>query len=225
MIKRISAILVAIIFTLSGCKDMPLNNVEDVIENSERSIVHIFYGDNSCSGFHIGNGVVITAAHCFSDLPGYATENITMDSYLEKYLQVEAIEINHDKDLAILNISNFVMPALLLWDPELDGRLRIGSSAIAMGFPGYYDMQFTFETGYVKDIVTDATGLTIIKGRDLVYPGESGGPLISLKNGKVIGVGHTVYSLMLMGINKPAHKHYDIGTFVSVAELNSILSK
>lgn len=225
MLKTILITFLAIL-TISGCRPVPdtNTNVEDFIENSQRAMVHIFYGDKSCSGFHVGSDIIVTAAHCFSDLPSYATKNITMNSYSKNELYPEAISVDHDKDLAILYSADFPETALALWDTNTDGPVRLGSPVAALGYPGYYDMHFTFEIGYVKDIVIDHTGLLVIKGRNMIYPGESGGPLISLKNGKVIGVGHTVYGLMLEGITKSAHKHYDIGIFVSTDELIPIFN-
>jgi hypothetical protein len=128
-----------------------------------------------------------------------------------------------EKDLVLLSVYDFRGPALELWDNAWDGQIPMGMEMIALGYPGYYDIEFQWEHGYVKDVIL-FRGVEMVVSMDASHPGQSGGPAISSANGKVIGMVDAGIEVITWR-KPPMHTHVSLSVFVSAREIRAFLSK
>jgi S1-C subfamily serine protease len=201
---------------MGGCA----HTVESTLSESRGSVVKLEYNSGICTSFHIGGGYFLTAAHCFHD--AVLVSGVTViDDRGERH---RAALINRDskRDIAILAVDDFHGPALKLWGPS-DGAVKMGSETLTLGFPGYYGTDFIFEHSRVQDqLVLRDTRVFIAK--EAAYKGQSGGPVISVANGKVLGLVRSCAE-KVMDLETGAHVHNSLGIFVSYEELRRFISK
>jgi len=124
-----------------------------------------------------------------------------------------------EKDLVLLSVYGFKGPALHLWD----GNIPYGMELVVLGYPGYYDVNFLWEHGYVKDIV-EFDGIEMILSEESSYAGESGGPVISTVDGRVIGMVDAGMEL-IEWLRIPMHSHISLSLFVSATEIRAFLTR
>jgi hypothetical protein len=193
----------------------PLNTKQIVRHNHDgvakmTRVMHFMDGSeakSSCTVFHIGQEQMLTAAHCFDPLylilhedkllgPG-VQENFDhkiIDSHGHEYTSFKILKYNFEHDLVLMSVPKFDGRGLAIWNPVFDGEPEVGSQIIALGYPGYFATKFTFETGLLKAIDRIQTGLgadgPFIISKGTLFPGYSGGPTLSMDNGKVIGLNH-----------------------------------
>lgn len=144
----------------------------------------------SGTGFLHKSGKVITAAHVIQNCPasGIAIVNISGNVY-----QVSSISQDVALDLAILSPKTKIIGSEALPISSSD-QYAIGSQVSTWGFPaGYQGLAPLLSSGYLSG--TDKVALP--KGTEPVSQlivnaafnsGNSGGPLIEIENGTVIGV-------------------------------------
>jgi hypothetical protein len=132
-------------------------------------------------------------------------------------------KFNKAKDLVLLLAPDFKGPALSLWDGGWDGHIPRGMELVALGYPGYYGLDFIFEHGFIKDIV-NFEGVEMVVSEEASYSGESGGPVLSTANGKVIGMVDAGIELINWR-RFPMHEHVSISLFVSAMEIRAFLAK
>lgn len=226
----IKVLLFCLLFTCSSClvfRTGLITPEEALSPRYSNAVVKIEAnnGRGMCTGFHIGKSQILTAAHCLPDgaeLFALLGKNLLLPSQLLKVTDragrahsVSVSRVDVRTDLVLLSAPTFNGPALSLGR----GLPREGSSVVVLGFPGYYGGQFTFDVMRYKGIYVLNPGTT--DKRDLVVttkgvaPGYSGGPLISLETGKVIGVVHAIiarqrYLNPITGV----HIHDDFGLSV-----------
>lgn len=127
------------------------------------------------SGFFItNNGYIITNEHV---VKGQST--VSIELYDKSKLSAQVIKTDAAKDLALLKVSpgsNF--PFLKL---ESTKNLKVGDKVIGIGVPKGYD--WTVTEGIISAIRNNA-----IQTDAALNEGNSGGPLISVRTGKVVGV-------------------------------------
>lgn len=186
-------------------------------------------GRGGCSGFHVGGNQIITAAHCIPDsaviiftfepkplaLP--PSELVVKHRDSTKY-PATLVRLDKSLDLALLTVVKFKGPALDLAYEWLMPRL--GSDAIVLGYPGYFNRNFTFEVMKYKGLVkipvdpedkTKGNKTFVVTTKGLA-PGYSGSPVISMETGQVIGVAHAIVPKMLfLSPYNPIHIHDDYG--------------
>jgi S1-C subfamily serine protease len=142
------------------------------------------------------------------------------DSNEDIYL-ADVVRFSVKKDLVLLSVPGFTGPSLEIWNPQWDGEPPIGMELIAMGYPAYYATEFSWEQGFLKDIAT-VKGIEMLVSEESSYSGESGGPVVSTANGKVMGI-------VEAGVEQIAwlamldHSHVSISLFISANEINSFL--
>jgi len=169
--------------------------------------------------FHIGRGIWLTCAHCvrsfkrgspLSDSLWYDSE-IIISRDGEGQVSAELLAVDLTLDVAVLR------------GPDSGGHLELGSAedsivgtkVVAVGNPQGYennvsegivsgtDRRVFYEKGAPLYTFTDAQ----------VMPGNSGGPLVSLENGKVVG---------MMCIILPADGIYGLNAALPVEYLKKI---
>lgn len=217
---RIFSTIVLIFTLLSGCisSNTGPNTAESVISDSKNAIVRITYNEGSCTGFHIGYNLFATAAHCFWPGPYFPISDINIIRNTEK-LSAEIVTLDFNTDVALLISDNFSGPSLELYQESIDGPLTLGRPVIALGYPGYNNTILTFEDGLIKQLAPST-----ITTRDMIYFGESGGPLIDLKSGKVIGIAHALYEHQI-SLGSNSHQHYTESLYKPINKLEELILK
>ncbi len=208
-------IILTVLMTF-GCS----HTVESTISESRSSVAKLERGNAICSSFHIGEGYFLTAAHCFKD--GVATNYAVTDSAGGRH-RVALIRRNIEKDMALFVAENWVGQSLQLWNPQLDGDLKLGSETLTLGFPGYYDTDFIFEWSRLQDKI-NLRGTRVLVVKEGAYKGQSGGPLLSVSTGKVIGLVRSGIETV-MDLETGTHVHNSLGVFVSYEELRAFLAE
>ncbi len=176
--------------------EMDKSKLTDFINNiAKKAIVLItaqsFVGEAIGTGFNIReDGKILTAAHvvsgadkieiCFTDNP----------SLKEKLYEACVIFKDVDADIALLQILGFDRGEVLsLALPSYEAPT--GTDVGLFGYPAVIDLGFTVT--YTKGVVSKHS---VLPGSSVMtyqidagaYRGNSGGPLINLKTGKVIGI-------------------------------------
>lgn len=211
-----------ILMTATACATIFMAPVHKAVHDSREAVALLSYKDRTCSAFHVGGGEFITAAHCFGkDLPATAGPIELLDSKGKKHWPA-LVRLDAKSDLALLHAASFNGKALALWDNFWDGGLQPGMELVSVGYPGYYDADLQFEQGYVKDVVL-YDGTEMIVSEETAYSGESGGPVISTSNGKVIGVVHATVERIAWA-TFPKHTHVSLSLFISITEVRKFLS-
>ena len=215
----------SIMLSLISCSVLGPLSAKQIVHHNEDGVaqltrdIHLIDGtrvNGSCTVFHIGNGRLLTAAHCFDPL--YLTlytnkeEESFMDTYFNHqitdahghvYKKIKLLKYNISHDMVLLQVEGFDGRALAIWNPSLDGTPEVGDRIISLGYPGYFARKFTFEIGLIKSISFMKTGLghdgPFILSKGTLFPGYSGGPTLSMENGKVIGLNHAGASIPVFG--------------------------
>lgn len=155
---------------------------EEVLQKYSSAVGLLRNGEGVCTAFHVGDGLFVTAKHC---LKADMEINLTLQDADRILHMANIVYIDPEHDVAI--IKSYKLPtAMTIWS-ESDGKMIPGKQIITMGHPGYYMTEFTFEVGYFVNMM-DIEGNVYIMSKNLTYPGESGGPVLMVDNGKVIGI-------------------------------------
>jgi len=155
------------------------------------------------SGFIIDSkrGIVLTNSHVVENI--ISVKGISPKS--NKDIRMRLISICKEKDLAIVQIFKEDMDILLgsnILEMEFEDSLHLESMTpvVAIGYPlGQDNLKFT--PGYVSGFETISTSndddkstfkndesVSYIQTTAPTNPGNSGGPLVNIKTGKVVGV-------------------------------------
>ncbi|MBL7187215.1 MAG: trypsin-like peptidase domain-containing protein [Phycisphaerae bacterium] len=140
------------------------------------------------TGFLHVSGNVLTAAHV---IEGADPNDVVILMADGKRISVEKIVADFDVDIAMLIPKrNIKAKALPLATAE---RCSVGAQVSTWGFPaGYHGVHPMLSVGYLsgKDVIRSPSGKTV--GRFVVNAafnaGNSGGPLIDIESGAVIGL-------------------------------------
>lgn len=124
-------------------------------------------------------GRIVTNAHVVEDA---SSVSVRLQSGRELMGTVD--QINSEADLAVVRVSASGLPVAPLGDPEL---LRLGEPLMAIGFALDLDGGPTVTRGVFSQHRAGSSGVDEIQTDTPMNPGNSGGPLISLK-GEVIGI-------------------------------------
>ena len=212
MVFLFKTLLLIAFFLLSSCS---INRpVQDIYQEAASAVVHIDTEDGSCSGYHVGDGFIITAAHCI-DTP--IEIEVTVD-YYTKIKFFKTLLVDHKTDTGIIWTPEFkYLPALDFADSEPE----VGEAINVIGFPGHLRKR-TVDLGYVTaiDIVN---GVKIILGSGNAFPGESGGPALNGK-GFVMGTVSAV-SINILRFNNNTPIQRDVSIFIDKDEIIRLLKK
>lgn len=142
-----------------------------------KSIVVIKTNSVSGSGFFITNdGLLVTNYHVVEN---DASPSIQFND--GTVLIGKVVEVNKQKDLALVKVP--VNTSFLTL--ETLENTNVGDEVIAIGTPLNYD--YSISKGIISAIRV-AKGITVLQTDCAINSGNSGGPLISLDSGKVVGV-------------------------------------
>lgn len=180
-------LVIALLFIIIDDKSVLVKNYTD-------SVVMITSDSGRGTGFYIGDGYVITAAHVVANQADYKIETQENDVF-----SVEIIEKFTEYDVAVLKLD--VIPSYLVsvdmtcQDPEIGTELHsVGNPQVLefahvwgkVSYPRIDDLFDRFKRVFVVDMT--------------IVPGQSGAPLFN-DNGKVEGI---ISSVMIHAINAQA---------------------
>ncbi|MCM0032773.1 trypsin-like peptidase domain-containing protein [Sandarakinorhabdus limnophila] len=132
-------------------------------------------------------GWIVTNAHVASRSPAV----LSLSFKGHAYLPARRLFVDRFSDVAILAVDSLLLPTTAL-EAQLDcGRLpRVGTSVAIFGHPG--DFSYTATRGIVSSVSWIFPG-EMIQSDAAVNGGNSGGPMIDLATGKVIGIAAATY--------------------------------
>jgi S1-C subfamily serine protease len=172
------------------------NDLEKILGDANRYTVKIYnstdtpfiednYNPASGSGFLIDktNGIIITNAH----VGGYSPALNRINFKYSDPVQTKQVYIDPDLDLELLQIDPKLIPKNAI-EAKLQCKndYKPGQGVVAFGHPASKDFTITrgiisairYETEFFEAIQTDAS----------INRGNSGGPLIDISTGEVIGI-------------------------------------
>lgn len=126
--------------------------------------------------------VVVTARHVCQMSEG-GKKNLVL-SRGPVYFPTKVIAESDVTDLC------FLEAAYLAYDKayELDTSIHYQKSFVAFGFPQTVDISRAIVKGETTMTLLDISEIPMLLFRGLVYPGQSGGPIVDPKNNKVVAV-------------------------------------
>ncbi|MGD6818339.1 S1C family serine protease [Metabacillus sp. 84] len=176
-------------------------DVKEIIDESQKLVVTIqLEGGSIGSGFlYNEKGDVITNAHVVAD-----SENVLVLTKDSREMPGEVIGVNPTRDIAVVRVKD-----LEGTDPlsvEREKKSAIGDEVLALGSPlglqntvtdgiiSGVDREINIEETYYKDAYQISAPIA---------PGNSGGPLIDKKSGKVIGINSAATDQGTIGFSIP----------------------
>ena len=148
-----------------------------------------YQGIYSGAGFLVDKerGWIVTNAHVAS----YSPAKIKVSFKDEDFIPGETVYVDRYLDLAVIKIN----PENILNDKtevnlKCDGDLKIGHPVGAFGHP--WDFEYTGTKGIISG-KTSHFGNELLQTDAPINAGNSGGPLISLKTGEVVGINTSSY--------------------------------
>lgn len=197
------------------------------------------------TGFVAGPGnLAITNAHVLPEasdigLPRRLVVQVPGNDGKWVLREVAIIELDRDRDLALLKVAGDALPALPL---AADGEAKEGSAIALMGFPigGALGYSLVTHRGIVSSIAPIAlpqAGAQSLNERSVrrlregtfnilqldatAYPGNSGGPVLDIDSGRVLGV---VNMVLIKGTRETALTHPSgISYAIPVASVRRLL--
>lgn len=210
-------------------RDIDACDFRDEIERVKSAVVQVFAGESSGTGFHVGGGLYVTAAHVLEDERGRPFEGISILSSAEdRQMPAEAILVGAYstepgvtlRDLAMLRAEP-IAAELARRDPSGgdDGR---DVRAIGYGWSQVDDGLGTNPSAWPDPLVVkgsvaalaESGGVSIVQADVNVENGMSGGPLVD-ECGAAIGV----TSFIPTRTGERGQPQQGFAVFISVAEL------
>ena len=165
------------------------------------------------SGFVIGNGnQIATNAHVVPEIIDSANgESLAVQTSTSQLRLAKLVVRDRTHDLALLSIGGDPIPAMTLQNPA---RVREGQSIAFMGFPigGVLGFSSVTHRGIISAITPIALpsptaqqlnekvikrlkegSFEVYQLDGTAYPGNSGGPLVEIDSGEVIGIINMVF--------------------------------
>ncbi len=139
------------------------------------------------SGVVIGNGRILTCAHCVANASYIRIRKQNEDTLYH----ASVLFVDDDADLALVNVKDprFMVDVTPL---EIGDTPHVQDDVLAVGYPiGGEDISYT--RGIVSRIedIRYSHGWTTLLGIQIdaaVNPGNSGGPVLDMKSGKIAGI-------------------------------------
>ena len=144
-------------------------------------------GGGTGSGVVIGDGRILTCAHCVADASYIRIRKQNEDSLYH----ASVLFVDNDSDLALVKVDDPKFMADVT-PMEIGETPHVQDDVLAVGYPmGGDDISYT--RGIVSRIedIQYSHGWTILLGIQVdaaINPGNSGGPVLDMKSGKIAGI-------------------------------------
>lgn len=165
---------------------------------------------SSGSGFMITNdGLFVTNCHVIEDWEEIAVKL----NNSEKIYLVDAVNCDTKKDLAVLRFREAGNYPIL--DLEENFTASLGDDVVILGYPlgTKLGVEVTLSTGIISS-TRNISNVSMVQTNAAINHGNSGGPMISRRSGKVIGI-----------VTAKVRDSESIGLAININELKSIVSK
>ncbi|MFO0676480.1 MAG: trypsin-like peptidase domain-containing protein [Polyangiaceae bacterium] len=149
-----------------------------------------------CTATHIGNGIVLTAGHCFN-APSTRRNNVACSESIQWGLRVDkaaymtsrcqtilAYETNDDRDYAILRVSPAPTPKI---DVDLSGRPATNTTLTIFGHPQARPLEWS-QTCPLKPGSTGNWGADQFSHQCDTEPGNSGSTVLADDTLRIVGI-------------------------------------
>jgi hypothetical protein len=141
------------------------------------------------TGFMIEGGLILTAAHVV-----HTPDRLKVTTRAKRTVDVEVVKIDEVRDVAVLR-PKAPMPEV----PPLPldrGTAKVGNKVWAMGHTGggLWELAWGVTEGVTSGVV-DMLGAQLVLHDAAVYPGFSGGPVVTVDDAgtpRVLGVNHAI---------------------------------
>ena len=158
-------------------------SLEELASQATRSVVLIDVQTPTTSrqgsGFIVDeSGRILTNQHVIRDVSSIRVKLSSGDVYD----QVRVLATDERRDLAILQVAGFHLPALDMGDSD---DVRIGTPVVLIGSP--LGLENTVTTGIVSGRRQEPEGFQLLQMSAPASRGSSGGPLMTL-DGRVVGI-------------------------------------
>ena len=193
--KSIRTFIITLLFAAPAwCSDenyfeQALTYTVEITSQVEIPFSEDYQGIYSGAGFLVDKerGWIVTNAHVAS----YSPAKIKVSFKDEDFIPGETVYVDRYLDLAVIKIN----PERILNDKtevnlKRDGDLKIGHPVGAFGHP--WDFEYTGTKGIISG-KTSHFGNELLQTDAPINAGNSGGPLISLKTGEVVGINTSSY--------------------------------
>lgn len=166
-----------------GSAEAQTETLEELAAQATQSVVLIDVRTSSTSrqgsGFLVDeNGRILTNQHVIRDVQSIRVKLSSGDVYDS----VRILAVDERRDLAILQIAGFKLPALELGDSD---AVRIGTPVVLIGSP--MGLENTVTTGIVSGRRQEPEGYQLLQMSAPASRGSSGGPLMTM-DGVVVGI-------------------------------------
>jgi len=157
--------------------------------------INVFEGVKEIgSAFCIGDGLFLTCAHVIKKYNKLTEQNIDSASLSGK-IKINIVQNGQNHEAQLLNFNSAWDIALLKCDIrsdsfQFDTNIAVGEEIFAIGSPHGFDNNVTFGTigSLDRDIYGYENAPKYIFVDLSAFPGNSGGPVIKVSNGKVVGM-------------------------------------
>ena len=193
--KYVFTAAVVAALTFIGCvskETLPAYSVRQENLNREYNSIIRLHDDKDrfvCSGVVISDDYVLTAAHCLYGNDG-PVKTINVISSANTTTKASVVGLNVRMDYALLrgNFTKFTREILMFSSGTPLRLTGIKGRVFTCGFPFGSKQPFCY--GTAPQLVDTQSFQLVLEGA--LYPGMSGGPVIDVDNGLVIGVNSAV---------------------------------
>jgi hypothetical protein len=162
-----------------AAQDPPVLSASEVFKRASPAVVTIITRETQGSGVIVeGSGVIATNLHV---IEGAARASILLASG-DEYDDVEVVEFDQRRDLALLKIRGFNLPTATLGDSD---GLAVGGKVYAIGAPK--GLESTLSEGLISSVRDLGRGYRVLQTTAAVSPGSSGGGLFD-DRGRLVGL-------------------------------------
>ncbi len=127
------------------------------------------------SGVHIGNGIILTAAHVVK-----GNDTVTIKLYNKKEYKARPIFLDEERDIALVQIIDYTEPFEHL-QLSCNYKEQHGDIVRIIGNPGMFE--FIITSGKIAGLFQQ----NVIPIDATIMPGNSGGPAVN-SNNEIIGI-------------------------------------